>query len=269
MVDLIHLSSLFSDRALRPINLVEVPSKIIVELGAAKFERFLSHHEQNMKTYIRSAVLITILPGLLVTLCSTNAVQAQPQVQPKPDPQIVIQSTNQPVLRLHLDKLFADYKSIEGVRGGGDSKKPVGQYLVGQTQYRSGYEKLSKKELFEWYQALFTFQKQHAGGWRGFKQIAETKNRLPSEVTLFPEQNAASGAMEKSFIPYKYQAQYAKKWFEMYSKAYRDAVMKDWWINDAILDGNLMIGRVHLKVAPSADGVAYEDAVMSSLQKKE
>lgn len=218
-----------------------------------------------MKTYIRSTILIAILPGLLVNICWTPAVQAET----KTEPQIVIQSTNQPVLRLHLDKLFADYKSIEGVRGGGNSKKPVGQYLVGQTQYRSGYEKLTQKELIEWYQALFTFQKEHAGGWRGFKQIAESKNELPSDVTLFAEQNAANGAMEKSLIPYKYQAQYAKKWFEMYSKPYRDAVMKDWWINDAILDGNLMIGRVHLKIAPSADGVAYEDAVISSLQKKE
>lgn len=159
------------------------------------------------------------------------------------------------------------------VRGGSNSGRPVGCYFNGHTtEYRSGYAKLDPKVWAQWTCALNEFLASHGGGWEAYKKNAQmgpgTNDPL---IALSAEQQKATDPWDKSFVPYAKQEEFAKTWWAHYNPEFRKMgfVWKDWWLNDAILDGNLLIGREHLRNRGSSDGVSYEDAVLAKLLKKQ
>lgn len=163
--------------------------------------------------------------------------------------------------------------STTSVRGGADSGKPLGCYFNGnKVEYRSGYAKLEPKVWAEWTCALNDFLKSHGGGWDWYIKNSQMGMGKNDPLTVYSaEQQKATDPWDKSFVPYAKQEEYAKTWWSRYNPEFRKMgfVWKDWWLNDAILDGNLLIGREHLRNSGSADGVSYEDAVLAKLLKKQ
>jgi len=78
---------------------------------------------------------------------------------------------------------------------------------------------------------------------------------------------------ERAHVPYDKQAAFADKWWKNNSRAYSSAVVppKDWWIHDAVLDGNNVWTRYEQLNGnkSSADYVMWRDAELAKLLKKQ
>lgn len=161
--------------------------------------------------------------------------------------------------------------STTSVRGGVNSGKPLGMYSVGSgVVYRSGYAKLKPEDWAEWTCALRAFLTKNGGGWDSYQQALMNGAGRTTRYN-FGSQEQEPDPLDKSFVPYAKQEEFAKSWWSRKSPEFRKMgfMWKDWWINDAILDGNLLIGREHIRNGGSAEGVAYEDATLAKLLKKE
>lgn len=161
--------------------------------------------------------------------------------------------------------------STTSVRGGSNSGKPLGMYSVTPSVvYRSEYAKLDPKEWATWTCALKEFLLKNGGCWESYQKYIRTGTQPGPLDYVTPDQAKTTDPFDRSMVPYAKQEEFAKLWWAHYYPQFRKMgfVWKDWWVNDAILDGNLLIGRDHIRNYGSADGVSYEDANLGRLTQK-
>ncbi len=181
-----------------------------------------------------------------------------------------------------VQKLFELSQDFSGgnilpVRGG-TKDKPLGCYLGSKddVQFRSGYKDVEPRTQCEWAYDLHQFIVQNGGGWDNYqKYVKETSIQTnPLETSL----GSLSGAKDthdpwdKAHVPYDKQAAFADKWWKENSRAYGSAIVppKDWWIHDAVLDGNNLWTRYEeLNGKGSSDFVMWRDSELARLMKKQ
>lgn len=161
--------------------------------------------------------------------------------------------------------------STTSVRGGSNSGKALGMYsITPNVVYRSEYTKLTPEDWATWTCALNDYITKNGGGWDNYQRyIHQGTTPGPLDI-LTPQQAKSQDPLDRSFVPYAKQEEFAKLWWAHYYPKFRKMgfVWKDWWVNDAILDGNLLIGREHLRYRGSSDSVTYYDANLGQLVNK-
>jgi len=156
------------------------------------------------------------------------------------------------------------------VRGGGKTGKPLGLYAGGfNVPYKSGYAKLNPKVQAEFASALNNFILNSGGGYAVYQSAPPTSDPVVTYTPLDKKLQQLEPS-ERAFVPYKKQEQFARSWWERQNPEFSKMgfVWKDWWVNDSILDANLLISRVTMETngAPAA---VYNSAVFAKLMKKE
>ena len=154
---------------------------------------------------------------------------------------------------------------ISNARGGKDGK-PLGFYFdKANVVFRSGYEKQPARTMAEFAYDLNEFIHTKGGGYDNFysytKELeqsrqetdqdeikkARAQGKLEPEILAMRARQLVSHKKEDSaglnpynpwiraHVSYDQQKDFAGKWWQD-NKVYDDAMMKDWWLNDAILD---------------------------------
>ncbi len=168
------------------------------------------------------------------------------------------------------------------VRGGTKpAAKALGCYIGTKedVQFRSGYKDVEPRTQCEWAYDLNQFIVQNGGGWDNFQKYSkETSVSSDANSILNDSLRGLAGgkdpkdAWDRAHIPYDKQAAFADKWWKNNSRAYSSAVVppKDWWLHDAVLDGNNIWTRYDmLNGKGSSDYVMWRDAELSKLLKKQ
>lgn len=163
------------------------------------------------------------------------------------------------------------YASEESqVRGGGKTGKALGLYAGGfSVAYKSGYTKVDPKVQAEFACALNNFILNSGGGYNVYQNSPPSPERIVTYTPLDKKLEQLDPS-ERAFVPYKKQEQFAKSWWESHSTGFSKMgfVWKDWWVNDSILDANLLISRVTMETNGST-AATYNSAVFAKLMKKE
>jgi hypothetical protein len=79
------------------------------------------------------------------------------------------------------------------------------------------------------------------------------------------------GDSDRAHVPYDKQAAFADTWWKKNSRSYSSAIVppKDWWIHDAVVDGNNIWTRYEqLNGKGSSDFVMWRDSELAKLLKK-
>jgi len=145
------------------------------------------------------------------------------------------------------DKAKADV-TIVGIRGGGGTGKPLGQYLVKPNlEFRSDYKKESTETMCQFAYDLHQFVKLKGGDW--------------------PSMQRNNGL---DYVPYEKQKEFASFWWLRNKKNFKDmpGIGKDWFLNDALIDATNLYNWYARREYGSADYVSWEDVAVSSLMKK-
>ncbi len=155
-------------------------------------------------------------------------------------------------------------------RGSFGGKVPLGQYVVEpHTVYRSGYEKVPPAAMARWALALHDYVKQKGGGYAKYQESVAASGKKEKLYPAFGTmKDEASGPLEKAHVPYKWQKDFAKVWWGQQDQGYAKAVMKDWWLNDAVLDGTVLWTAYEANEVKSADAHAWRDAELAKMVKK-
>lgn len=138
--------------------------------------------------------------------------------------------------------------TIVGIRGGGNSGKPLGQYLVQPNmEFRSDYKKETTESMCQFAYDLHQFVKAKGGDWPTIQRNSQL-----------------------DYVPYEKQKEFASFWWMRHKKNFKDmpGIGKDWFLNDAIIDGTNLYNWYARAEYGSADYVAWEDVAISSLMKK-
>lgn len=176
-----------------------------------------------------------------------------------------------------LYDLSQDFSSqnILPVRGG-SKDKPLGCYLGGSNdmQFRSGYKDVESRTQCEWAYDLHEFIVQNGGGWDNYRRyVSQTpvSNPLNESLQGLTGAKDTHDPLDKAHVPYDKQAGFADKWWKNNSRAYGSSMLpKDWWIHDAVLDGNnLWTRNEQLNGKASADYVMWRDYELARLMKKQ
>lgn len=177
-----------------------------------------------------------------------------------------------------LYDLSQDFSSqnILPVRGG-SKDKPLGCYLGGSNdvQFRSGYKDVEPRTQCEWAYDLHEFIVQSGGGWDNYRRyVSQTpvqSNPLNESLQGLTGAKDTHDPLTKAHVPYDKQAAFADKWWKNNSRAYGSSMLpKDWWIHDAVLDGNNLWTRYEeLNGKGSADYVTWRDYELATLIKKQ
>lgn len=156
------------------------------------------------------------------------------------------------------------------VRGGGKTGKPLGLYAGGFNQpYKSGYAKLDPKVQAEFAAALNSFILNSGGGYAVYQSAPRASEPVVTYTPLDKKLQQLDPTA-RAFVPYKKQEQFAKSWWERQNPEFSKMgfVWKDWWVNDSILDANLLISRETIRVN-GATAATYNSAVFAKLMQKE
>lgn len=164
---------------------------------------------------------------------------------------------------------FASEDSI--VRGGGKTGKALGLYAGKfNVPYKSGYAKLDPKVQAEFACALNNFIINSGGGYENYKNLPVDTSEPVVTYTPLDKKLQQISSFDRAFVPYKKQEQFARSWWERQNPGFSKMgfVWKDWWVNDSILDANLLISR---EIIQNNGAVAseYNSAVFAKLMKKE
>lgn len=228
---------------------------------------------------MRLGLILSVVAALFVQTAA--CAQFAQQIGNNDKPQVADRNFYNEILNLATEKSNITTEksghkldfSTTAVRGGSDSGKQLGCYLNGNnTIYRSRYAQLKPEDWATWTCALRDFLQKNGGGWDAYRSyVGAQPQTMTSNDLLNPTRDTSNDPWDRSFVPYQKQEEFAKNWWSHYNPEFRKMgfVWKDWWINDAILDGNVLIGREHLRNRGSADGVMYEDSVLAKLLKKE
>lgn len=166
-------------------------------------------------------------------------------------------------------------QKIVPVRGGAKDK-PLGVYIGSpkDVEFKSGYKDVDAKTQCEWAYDLHTFIVESGGGWDNY--LKYRKDQAPPNDLNDSLRSAAGGkdptdAMDRAHVPYDKQAAFADTWWKKNSQSYAKAVLppKEWWTNDAVLDGNNLWMRWEQQNGKgSADYVMWRDAEIATLLNK-
>ncbi len=158
---------------------------------------------------------------------------------------------------------------------GGTKAKPLGVYGVKEpVQFKSAYKNVDNQTKAIWAYDLHKFIVKNGGGWDNFKKYqSEPKPNAkdPIDPHQFDSQDSNDPHI-KAHVPYAKQTEFAGSWWTKNSKAYAGTVIppKDWWINDAILDGNNLWNHYeHDLETRGADFTARAEADLNELLKKQ
>jgi hypothetical protein len=164
---------------------------------------------------------------------------------------------------------------------GGSKDKPLGCYLGSKDdiQYRSGYKDVEPRTQCEWAYDLNQFIETNGGGWDNFQKYTKETPVSSDASSIINESLRSYGggkdpkdAWDRAHVPYDKQAAFADKWWKNNSRAYSSAVVppKDWWLHDAVLDGNNLWTRYQqLNAKGSSDYILWRDAELAKLLKKQ
>lgn len=164
---------------------------------------------------------------------------------------------------------------------GGSKDKPLGCYLGSKDdiQYRSGYKDVEPRTQCEWAYDLNQFIETNGGGWDNFQKYTKETPVSSDASSIINESLRSYGggkdpkdAWDRAHVPYDKQAAFADKWWKNNSRAYSSAVVppKDWWLHDAVLDGNNLWTRYQqLSGKGSSDYILWRDAELAKLLKKQ
>lgn len=164
---------------------------------------------------------------------------------------------------------------------GGSKEKPLGCYMGSKddVQFRSGYKDVEPRTQCEWAYDLHEFIVKNGGGWDNYQKYSK-ENPVASGANAILDASLRSLAggkdpkdsLDRAHVPYDKQAAFADKWWKDNSRAYGSSVVppKDWWIHDAVLDGNNLWTRYEMVNGKgSADFVSWRDAELARLLKKQ
>lgn len=164
---------------------------------------------------------------------------------------------------------------------GGSKEKPLGCYIGGKddVQFRSGYKDVEPRTQCEWAYDLHEFIVKNGGGWDNYQKYSKEKPVTSGANAILDASLRSLGsgkdpkdALDRAHVPYDKQAAFADKWWKDNSRSYSSSVVppKDWWIHDAVLDGNNLWTRYEmLNGKGSADFVSWRDAGLARLLKKQ
>lgn len=164
---------------------------------------------------------------------------------------------------------------------GGTKDKPLGVYLGSKDdiEFRSGYKKVEPKTQCEWAYDLQQFIVKSGGGWDNFQKYLKENppdtsptGLLNSSINSYGGGKDTRDAFDRSHVPYDKQAAFADKWWKENSHAYSTSVVppKDWWIHDAVLDGNNLWMRYDLLNGKGTSEYAlWSDSELAKLLKKQ
>lgn len=164
---------------------------------------------------------------------------------------------------------------------GGSKDNPLGCYLGSKDdiQYRSGYKDVEPRTQCEWAYDLNQFIETNGGGWDNFQKYTKETPVSSDASSIINESLRSYGggkdpkdAWDRAHVPYDKQAAFADKWWKNNSRAYSSAVVppKDWWLHDAVLDGNNLWTRYQqLNAKGSSDYILWRDAELAKLLKKQ
>lgn len=205
--------------------------------------------------------------SVLVALLLPIAVCAQGQQDPQRAAMV------QKLYELSQNVLSGDITPVRG----GTKEKPLGCYLGSETtniEFKSGYKDVDPRTQCEWAYDLHKYIVDNGGGWDNYrKYLQEMKpgSDLQESLRSYAGGKDPTDPMDRAHVPYDKQAAFADKWWKENSQAYKKAILppKDWWTNDAILDGNNLYTRWEmLNGKGSADMVSWRDAELATLMKK-
>lgn len=180
-----------------------------------------------------------------------------------------------------LYELSQDFSSqnILPVRGG-SKDKPLGVYLGTKEdiEFRSGYKNVEPRTQCEWAYDLNQFIVENGGGWDNYKKYSkETPVKSGPNSLIEESMRSYSGSKdpkdpwERAHVPYDKQAAFADQWWKKNSQAYKKSIVppKDWWIHDAVLDGNnLWTRHQQLDGNATSDFILWRDGELAKLLKK-
>lgn len=154
---------------------------------------------------------------------------------------------------------------------GGDKKKALGCYAPAkEVVFRSGYEKLPAETIAEWTKDLHDFIVSRGGGYMNFQKY-EVENGLAGRnqdvASHFSKKPDPFDSYERATVPYSEQIKFAEQWWKDRDEGYETAMMKSWWLNDAVLDGNNLWLRYEAHVIRGADATAWRDSQLNELVK--
>ena len=165
---------------------------------------------------------------------------------------------------------------------GGSKAKGLGCYLGSKddVQFRSGYKDVEPRTQCEWAYDLNKFILSNGGGWDNFQKYSKEAPVSGGDATSILNESIHSyaggkdpkDAWDRAHVPYDKQAAFADKWWKNNSRAYSSAVVppKDWWLHDAVLDGNNIWTRYEMiNGKGSSDYVMWRDAELAKLLKKQ
>lgn len=165
---------------------------------------------------------------------------------------------------------------------GGTKAKAFGCYLGSKDdiQFRSGYKDVEPRTQCEWAYDLNQFIVTNGGGgWDTFQKYSketpvssDANSILNDSLRSYAGGKDPKDAWDRAHGPYDKQAAFADKWWKNNSRAYSSAVVppKDWWLHDAILDGNNVWTRYdQLNGNAGSDYLLWRDAELANLLKKQ
>lgn len=138
--------------------------------------------------------------------------------------------------------------SITSVRGGTGSKKPLGQYLVQPNmEFRSEYKNEATETMCQFAYDLHQFTVAKARDWKTMQRNSDL-----------------------DYVPYEKQTEFASFWWLRHKENFKHmgGIAKDWFLNDAVIDGTNLYNWMYRQENGSADYVIWQDAAISALMKK-
>lgn len=160
---------------------------------------------------------------------------------------------------------------------GGTPEIPLGCYLGSDStkiEFKSGYKDVDGRTQCEWAYDLHKFIIDNGGGYDNYrKYLQQTTPGSESQESLrsYAGGKDPTDPMDRAHVPYDKQAAFADKWWKENSQAYKKTVLppKDWWTNDAVLDGNNLYTRWEmLNGKGGSDMMSWRDADIATLMKK-
>lgn len=164
---------------------------------------------------------------------------------------------------------------------GGTKTRALGCYLGSKDdiQFRSGYKDVEPRTQCEFAYDLNQFIETNGGGWDNFQKYTKETPVSSDASSIINESLRSYGggkdpkdAWDSAHVPYDKQAAFADKWWKNNSRAYSSAVVppKDWWLHDAVVDGNNLWTRYEMiNGKSSSDFVLWRDAELAKLLKKQ
>ena len=192
-------------------------------------------------------------------------------------PAMAIPQRDQAILSGIAKEMFA--KDTLSVRGQKNALKkegrPLGLYSATPAiVFRSGYQDLPSQTQAEWAYDLHDFVVARGGGLENYaKYVEEQAERLkrpqiPAYRTFSKELPDPYDPLDRCYVSYSERKKFADEWWSARDEGYNTALAKDWWLNDAILDGTNLWHRWEMTYLRSADREAIRTAELNQLVKK-